>query len=110
MSSHNIDSLDKDEPARGFIKKGPKSNADNNRDDFSFIIFDVFRRINFKIAFVIFFIGIFIFSDIFIENVLDIFSGTTEAGEVTGKGTTIQLMFLAIGYIFADLLAQGEFI
>jgi hypothetical protein len=78
-------------------------------DDFPSMFVDVFKKVNFKIAFFIFIIGIFIFSDIFIENIIKPWSSDAVDGAdtPTSKGVFIQLIFLTLGYIGIDLLVQG---
>lgn len=79
-----------------------------NRDDFSSMLIDLLKRINFKIAIFLFLVGIFIFSDLFIEMILSKFSGAVEGNETTTKGTILQLLFMSISYIMLDLLVQGD--
>jgi hypothetical protein len=78
-------------------------------DDFPSMFVDIFKKVNFKIAFFLFVIGIFIFSDIFIENIIKPWSiDSVDGSDVpTSKGVFIQLIFLTLGYIGLDLLVQG---
>ncbi len=76
-------------------------------DDFPSMTADLFSNINFKAAIFLFMIGILIFSDVFIENILSSFSGASASGEATTKGTVIQLFVLVLGYLIIDLLIQG---
>jgi hypothetical protein len=78
-------------------------------DDFPSMFVDIFKKINFKIAFFLFIVGIFIFSDIFIENIIKPWSPDSVDGSdvPTSKGVFIQLIFLTLGYIGLDLLVQG---
>ena len=70
----------------------------------------VLSNINYKVAFLLFIIGMFIFSDIFIDNVLKKCSGCVEADGSTSKGTLIQLLFLVIAYILMDLVVKYDFL
>lgn len=80
----------------------------SDRDDFSSMLIDLLRRVNLKVAILLFLVGIFIFSDIFIEMILSKFSGTVDGFETTTKGTILQLLFMSISYIILDLLIQGD--
>lgn len=77
-------------------------------NDLTAIMIDLTRRINIKVAIFVFLMGIFIFSDLFIDQVLSRFDSATEGLETTTKGTIIQLIFLTVGYIAFDLLVQGN--
>jgi hypothetical protein len=95
-------------PENGQTKHDQKINKETS-DDFPSMFVDIFKKINFKIAFFIFIIGIFIFSDIFIENIIKPWSvDSVDGSDVpTSKGVFIQLIFLTLGYIGLDLLVQG---
>ena len=83
--------------------------TDSKKTDFVKITGGVLSSINFKIAFLIFAIGLIIFSDIFVNNVLMEIPDAVQPGEViTTKGTLLQLTFLVLGYIICDLLVQYE--
>lgn len=90
----DVDTLDK--------KKPPSSG-----DDFSSMTVDLFRHTNFKTAIFLFLLGILIFSDVFISNILDKYKGASEAGVATTKGTIIQLFLFVMGYLVIDLLVQS---
>ena len=87
-----------------------KSLRKNNRDDLGNMFTDFCGRVNFRIAIFLFVFGIFIFSDLFIDNVLCKVNGATSADSATTKGTMIQLLILVIFYLIVDLLVQGEII
>lgn len=82
----------------------------NNRDDLGNMATDFFGCINFKIAIFLFVFGIFIFSDLFIENVLCKIKDATHADTATTKGTMIQLLVFVLFYLVIDLLIQGGII
>ena len=93
-------------------KDGKKKSRRRYRggDDFPSMATDMIKGINWKIAFFIFILGIFIFSDVFIEMCLVNFTDTIDGDCPTTKGTIIQLLFLVLGYIILDLSVQGEFL
>ena len=76
-----------------------------SHDDFPSMSVDLFRRINFKTAIFLFITGIFIFSDIFIENVLPKKYINADCADTIG--TTIQLTMLVLAYLVIDLIVQG---
>jgi len=71
---------------------------------------DALGRANWKIAFLMFLIGIFALSDVFIEGVLTKSNDAEVDGIPTSKGTMIQLAFLSVAYILVDLLVGGEYL
>ena len=80
-------------------------------DDFPSLLIKLLGSINLKVAIFIFILGMFIFSDIFIKNILSGFpEGVSDINSPTTYGTTIQLLFLVMGYILLDLLVQGRYI
>jgi hypothetical protein len=81
-----------------------KEKSDN--DDFPSIGMDIFNKINFKIAILLFIVGGIIFSDIFIENMLP--KNLVDVGTPNSKGTLIQLLLLSFAYIVIDLLVRGK--
>jgi len=74
--------------------------------DFPSMGVDLIKQVNIKIAFFLLMIGLFIFSDIFIERFLP---ATYQDGTGTPNtsGTTAQLIILILCYIVIDLLSQG---
>jgi hypothetical protein len=81
-----------------------------NSDDLPSMCVDLIRNIPVKQSFFIFILGIFIFSDIFIEHILVNFSNSVVADMTTSKGTGLQLLFLIMGYIIVDLLIKGNYL
>lgn len=84
-------------------KKGKKS-------DFVNMGSKVLCSINFKIAIFLFFIGMLIFSDLFIDSFLSKIDGSVYGECTTTKGTMIQLLIFVISYLIIDLLVKGEWI
>lgn len=89
-------------------KRKSKKRCSNDREDFISMFSDLFHSINYKVAILLFILGILIFSDTFIELFLTPIDGAVQGDEATTKGTLIQLIFLTLGYIVADLLVTGE--
>ena len=85
--------------------------AESGQDDFPSMCVDLFRKANFKIGIFMYIIGIFIFSDMFIDKVLSKFKDSvTDDHQSTTKGTAIQLIFFVLAYICLDLLVQNKYI
>lgn len=79
-----------------------------NDDDFPSMGVNIIKKINFKVAIFLFLFGIFIFSDIFIENFMS--KKTIDGYCANTHGTMIQLTIFVILYIILDLLVQGGII
>jgi hypothetical protein len=77
-------------------------------EDFPSMGINLIKKVNYKISIFLFFIGIIIFSDFFIENFLP--KNAVDGNCANTQGTMIQLMAFVISYILVDLLAQGEVI
>jgi hypothetical protein len=91
-------------------EESPKSKNDKNKTDFMKATGNLLSNINYKMAFILFFICMLIFSDIFIENVLSRFSDSVHGETTTSKGTVIQLLFVVLFYIIFDVLIKYEVI
>jgi hypothetical protein len=89
-------------------KDDTKPILSQQHEDFPSIGVELIKKINFKIAIFLFFIGLFIFSDVFIENFLP--KNTIDGYCADSKGTMIQLLILVFLYLVVDLLAQGGII
>jgi hypothetical protein len=79
-----------------------------SKDNLTAMFSDLFNSINYKVAIFLFILGIFIFSDLFVDGILSSFKDAVYTDTPTTKGTAIQLMFLTIGYIVIDLLVSGD--
>ena len=90
------------------VDKIPKitKNNDKSKSNPESIFINVIEKLNIKIFLFIILIGIFVFSDVFIDNILDNIDGASYNGMATTKGTIIQLLFLALFYLIFDLLVQ----
>jgi hypothetical protein len=90
--------------------KTKKSKSNKDKDDFVEMSISLLKNINFKLVFFIFLIGMIIFSDMFINGVINKFSNSIYGECTTTKGTIIQLTFLVIGYVIVDLLNKSDII
>lgn len=80
----------------------------NLHDDFPSIFIELIKKINFKVAFFLYFIGVIIFSDVFIENILS--KNMINGDCADSKGTMIQLLVLVSAYILIDILVKYQVI
>ena len=76
--------------------------------DFPSIGIDLLKRVNFKVAFFIFIMGLYLFSDVFVEHVLP--TSYREGDTANSNGTMVQLIILVFAYMTIDLLVQGGMI
>jgi hypothetical protein len=83
-----------------------KQKASNG--DFPSIGIDLLKRVNFKVAFFIFIMGLYLFSDIFVEHVLP--ANYREGDTANTNGTMVQLILLVFAYMTIDLLVQSGMI
>lgn len=93
--------------SRGRRRNKKRRQRNDDDDDFPNMFVDLFRCINFKVAIFLFIFGVFIFSDLFVENVISRFSGSVEGDCPTTKGTVMQLTILTMAYLVIDLIVQG---
>jgi hypothetical protein len=75
-----------------------------NKSDFVDIGSTIFNHLNFKIALILFFIGVIIFSDLFVEYILKHGNGLTEDNNPTTNGVLVQIGMLTFFYLIIDLL------
>jgi hypothetical protein len=76
------------------------------KSDFPSMGIDLLKRVNIKVAFFLMLIGLFLFSDVFIEKVLPA-SYQDGANCPNSMGTMMQLLLLVLAYLVIDLLNQG---
>lgn len=83
--------------------------ASSKKTDLMKISGGVLGNINYKVGFLLFFIGMLLFSDIFIDNALpsNMHDG---AGCPNTVGTVTQLTLLIFVYLILDLLVKYEII
>lgn len=86
----------------------PAVRQKQNSGDFPSMSMELIKRINFKVAFFILILGLYLFSDVFVEQLLPV--DYHSAGCANTKGTTVQLIILVLSYIIIDLLVQGGMI
>lgn len=77
-------------------------------DDFITMANDLFSKINLKLAIFIFVLGVILFSDLFIDNVLAKLPGMVIDQHTTTNGTLVQIGLLSVGSLFADLLIKTD--
>ena len=85
-----------------------KADEEEDRGDFPNMTYDLLSKAHIKIAIFIFFIGLFIFSDLFIGQILSIIPNTTDLNCANTKGTMIQMGVLCMSYLVVDVLTQVE--
>lgn len=79
------------------------------KSDFMRVGGNILSNVNYRIAIFLFFIGLFIFSDIFTEGFLSKISSDVMMGDcITTKGTILQLILLILSYIVLDLLCKYD--
>lgn len=74
-------------------------------NDFPSMGVDLIKRVNFKVAFFLLLLGVFLFSDLFVENILS--AKYRDADTPNTMGTTVQLVVFVLAYVIIDLLVQG---
>jgi len=87
-----------------------KKNTETKKSDFVTLGGNVITSIDYKMVIFLFFIGLIIFSDLFINNFLTYFNNAVIDDNTTTKGTIIQLLIYNLCYIVFDLLNKGGFI
>lgn len=83
---------------------------DHKKTDLVSVSGTILTKINWKIILFLSFISLVIFSDIFIEGVLQKIEGTVVGECTTTKGTLIQIATMVVGYVVMDLAVQYEVI
>jgi len=80
--------------------------CDQNKTDLMKISGNLISNINYKLAFFMFVIGMFIFSDIFIDSVLSTMNGAVDGDCPTTQGTIVQLIIFCLIMLFLDILIK----
>lgn len=91
-----------------YYEEPKKKHKKAKKTDFMKMTGNMISNINCKVAFLLFIVGMILFSDVFIEGVLSGFSGTVEGDCTTTKGTMLQLLFMIIAYIILDLIVKYD--
>jgi hypothetical protein len=86
----------------------PRKKRKGRNTDFLKMGGGLITSINYKVSFMLFIVSMLIFSDLFIDNVLNKFNDTVTGECTTTKGTMLQLMFMIIAYIVLDLIVKYE--
>lgn len=82
--------------------------SDDNTTDFVKLTGGLLANINYKVAAIMMAVGLLIFSDIFVGGFMSGVEGATFEGDVTSKGTVLQLLIFVMVYIIADVLVKYE--
>ncbi len=87
-----------------------KRKKKNKKSDLMKMTGNMLANINYKVAFLLFIVGVILFSDIFIDGILSNFSGSVDGECTTTKGAMLQLLFMVLAYIILDLIVKYEFL
>jgi len=87
-----------------------KPEHDNSKSDFMEVGGNIFTNVPYKLTFFMFFIGMLLFSDLFINNVLSGIPDTVDGECPTSKGTIIQLLLYCLSLIICDLMIKYKWI
>lgn len=83
------------------------SKINSKNGSISDILLNIIKNANIKVGIFIFFIGLFIFSDAFIESILvSVVSDKNDNFET--KRTVIQLLLLTLAYLIVDLIVKAD--
>ena len=80
------------------------------KSDFVEMMNGILGELNIKMSMFLFIIGMFLFSDMFINSVLSKFDNTIAGECTTTKGTIIQLTLFILCYLVLDLLMKGKLV
>ena len=105
MTQNDSESLDEVVP----MKKS-KLSEKTGKHDFPGMATDLIKKINIKVAFFLGILSFIVLSDVFIENIIPNKDTYKFGNDVTSMGAMIQIIFIIVGYIIIDLLAQGNII
>ena len=81
-----------------------------NKSDFVALSGNILSNINYKLGIFIFIIGIFLYSDLFVDSILNSFPGAVDSNYPTSYGTIVQLTIYTLILIVLDLLIKYEII
>jgi hypothetical protein len=88
----------------------PDYSDDCKKTDLMKLSGEFISKINFKMGFLLFFVGMIIFSDIFINGVLSNFNDCVSGECTTTKGTMLQLTVLVLVYLVLDLVVKYDWL
>jgi hypothetical protein len=72
------------------------------------MISDIFKSINYKSAFALFLLFLFVNTESFVQKVVGRFSGTLTSTSITNYGIIIQALSLVVMFIVADGLIKRK--
>jgi hypothetical protein len=107
--SEKVKGLTDDSDSDSDVEETPKSKK-NKKTDFMRMTGNLISNINYKVAFLLFMIGMIVFSDIFIDGFLSHINDTVSGECPTTKGTMLQLLFMVLAYIILDLVVQYDWL
>jgi hypothetical protein len=81
---------------------------DRDGDDFPSMFKNLLYNVNWKLGIVMLILGFFIFSNLFVDNVISKLSDTTELGMVNTKGSVLQLLAYTLILLSVDLMIKGN--
>jgi polyferredoxin len=84
--------------------------SDKKRKDFVCATADIIYDFNWKVAIILFFLYIFISSDIYNNYILVLFDGALDGGIPTSYGIIIQALTFVILFMFIDLFEKNKII
>jgi hypothetical protein len=84
--------------------------GDKNKSDFMTAGGTLLTNINYKVTALLFMILVVCFSDLFVDVVLTEVPDAIVTGQVTTKGTLIQVACVTFGYVASDLLVKYGFL
>lgn len=88
------------------LSEKKEQKEEQEKSDFITALSNLIKKANWKLGLFIFFIGLIIFSNIFVEKWLSYIPNTSVGDNPTTKGTIIQLFILAFIAILIDLMVQ----
>jgi hypothetical protein len=91
-------------------KKELDKNEESERSDFFRLFSEIFSKVDWIIVFILFVVGLVLFSVPFIDEVLSKINGAVDDDCPTNKGTIIQLSSLIGIYVLSDILHKYKVI
>lgn len=89
---------------RLFDEEEQYESEDEKKGDLNQLLLKGIGNMNFKIAFLLFFVYIILNSEIFIDNILSKIHCAIENNQTTNRGVMISGLFLSISYILLDMI------
>lgn len=80
------------------------------KSDFFIMGAEAFNAVEWKVSVLLFFIAIIILSDVYCDGILNRFDGAMVDGEVTAKGTVLQVVSIVLFYNVVNVLVRNDFI